>query len=255
MNKKGELYVLSPIEFLHAFLYGLHASLTSGNEQLMQQWRAAALHTSFRFVICEGEDDRHFKAKQLREDAGANYTGVRQTALARIFELVKFRERKERTSGKMTNEDVAKLYAGQVTFSTMTDASERPTSKDFVENAMSVHRRVLSTKAKELLLAIDEQDMVNPLDSVSKLITLATKAKTEENIVWSVEMILDYVRCGALAPEQVGTRALEGKLAGQNGRGLVDIVIYKKGFLSHMLNTVLPTFTWEDGIKASGDTR
>ena len=29
--------------------------------------------TSFKFVICEGADTRHFKATQIREDSGANY--------------------------------------------------------------------------------------------------------------------------------------------------------------------------------------
>lgn len=143
---KGNLFVASPIEFSHAFIIAIHRALSNSDESVLQQWRSVALMTCFRFIVCEGEDDRHFLAKQLREDFGANYVGVRQSALAKIFELVKFRTRKERTTGKLSNEQVAKLYQDNVKFSTASDSSETPASANFVWQASYVYKNILANK-------------------------------------------------------------------------------------------------------------
>ena len=255
LDNIGKLHVLSPAEFNHAFLMAMHGSLASGDDSLMERWKNAALSTAFKFQICEGEDARHFAEKQLREDFGASYVGVRQTALAKVFELVKFRTRKEITTGKLNHTEVAQLYSQNVKFSEANNVdgnSEVPTSATFVESATSVHKRILSIpRCREMLLHADESIEGNPLDSVSKLIVLATRAKTADCIEWAAEHILDFVRSGALAVEQVGCRALEGKLAGQQGRGLVDLCLYKRGLLSHLSNNVLGKLDWSDDIKGA----
>ena len=100
-----------------------------------------------------------------------------------------------------------------------------------------------------MLLQADESAQGNPLDSVCKLSSLATRAKTPENIEWTIELLFDYTRSGALSKDQVGVRALEGKLAGQQGRGLVDMCVYKRGLLSHLSNNVLGKLKWGDEIQ------
>lgn len=248
----GRLHVLSPIELSHAFLMAMHRSMQSGDETMMQRWKTAALSTSFRFIVCDGEDERHFAGKQLREDFGANYVGVQQTAVAKIFDLMKFRARKERTTGKISHADIAQLYSQNVKFSEANNIdgqNEVPTSTTFVEMATSVHKRVLSLpRCRELLLQADESSHGNPIDSVCKLNALASRAKTPENIEWTIELMFDYVRSGALTKDQVGLRSLEGKLAGQQGRGLVDLFIYKRGLLSHLSNIVLGKLNWGDDV-------
>ena len=114
LESTGKLYVVSPIEFSHAFLIATHRSLAHNDEPILEGWRNAALMTPFVFKVCEGEDRRHFMAKQLREDFGANYVGVRQSALAKIFELIKFKSRKESTSGALTSKQISEFYQQNV---------------------------------------------------------------------------------------------------------------------------------------------
>ena len=44
-------------------------------------------------------------------------------------------------------------------------------------------------------------------------------------------------------------RSLEGKLGGQHGKGLVDMCLFKKALLGHLLGTVMGAFTWDESIK------
>ncbi len=81
---------------------------------------------------------RGTKAKQLREDFGASYVGVRQTAVAKIFELMKFRTRKEKSTGELSHAKVAELYRQSVKFSQANEPGETPASVNFVEQATSV---------------------------------------------------------------------------------------------------------------------
>ena len=204
----GKLFVLSPIEFAHAFVIAVHGALTAGDVALLEKWRDAALMTSYHFKICDGADNRHFEAKQLREDFGANEYAVRQTAVGNIIELIKFRARKEKVSGKLNNGQVAELYKNNVKFSAGNDdQNETPTSEPFINMATFVYKRILSIPAcRDMLMAADEAERPNPLDKVCKLNVLATKGKTEEGIQWTISLILDYCHTGVLSVEQVGTR-------------------------------------------------
>ena len=242
-GEAGKLHVISPIEFSHAFLFALHKACVIGAEQVLLDWKRVALMTSFRFIVCEGEDAVHYQSKQLRENIGANYFGVRMSAIAKVYELMKFRNRKEQTTGKLSNKALAKLYADNVKFSEMNDNKEVPTCENFIENAAFIHKVMLSNpRTKALLLDADEANFANPLDSVSKLSIVGHKAKGAEEITWTIELILDYCKAGAITAEQVGTRTLEGKLSGQNGKGLVDLCLFKKNLLSHFVTRELPKF-------------
>lgn len=243
MGSIGKLHVISPIELSHAFLIAIHRALSSGDETILLAWKKAICMTSFRFVICEGEDALYYQSKQLRENIGASYYGVRMSAIAKIYELIKFRSRKEQTHGKLTNKSLAKMFQDNVKFSEMNDNQELPTNENFIENAAFIHKTILSLpKAKALLLATDEaMDFTNPLDSVSKLAIIGHKTKgVADDIIWTIELILDLCRANAITTEQVGTRCLEGKLSGQNGKGLVDLCLFKKQLLGHLIARELP---------------
>lgn len=250
-DSAGKLYVLSPIEFSHAFIMAVHRDVLLNNEPVLQRWKQAMLMTSYNFKIIESEDTKHYSAKQIREDAGASYFGVKLSAIAKIFELVKFKARKERVTGKLSNEAIAKLYMDNVRFSS-DGTDELPTSIKFITSAISVHKRILSIpKCRELLFAADEAPQGNPLDSVCKLTMVAQKSRDNDQITWTIELLLDFVASNALSAEQLGLRALEGKLSGQAGRGIIDMCIYKMNLLQLMLSNHLDSCTWDSTIKAT----
>ena len=252
LDSVGKLYVISPIEFAHAFIIAVHRDVLLNVEPVLQKWKQAMLSTSYTFKVIESEDAKHYAAKQIREDAGATYFGVKLSATAKIFELVKFKARKERVAGKLSSEAIAKLYQTNVRFSSFESANELPTATNFINMAISVHKRIYSIpRCRELLFAADEAPHGNALDSVCKLMMIAQKAKDNEQITWAIELLLDWVASEALSAEQLGLRALEGKLTGQAGRGIVDMCIYKMNFLQYLMSTYLDSCTWDSAIKAT----
>lgn len=76
------------------------------------------------------------------------------------------------------------------------------------------------------------------------------QAKTPSNIEWVVNMLSDFLRSGALSPEQLGVRALDGKLAGAGGKGLVDLLVYKLELRHYFAGAGLAKFAWPEPIKA-----
>lgn len=126
-------------------------------------------------------------------------------------------------------------------------------------------------------------DYNNPLDSVSKLIVVVTRCKSNDTAEWCIEMLLDFAKSGLLTTEQCGCRALEGsqgddpatpldragprrrcpirwvsqwpplsgKLVGQQGKGILDIFLFKKGVLAFLINTTMGKMSWNDKAKAT----
>ena len=69
---------------------------------------------------------------------------------------------------------------------------------------------------------------------------MVRQAKTDENIKFVFSAIKDARRAGFLTPEHMATRALEGRLSGSNGKGLVDVLVFKRALLSYLLTTFMP---------------
>ena len=117
--------------------------------------------------------------------------------------------------------------------------------------ALSVHNRLLKlTRVQALLLAADDDpNSQNPLDSVGKLYIVASKAKEPHLIEWAVAQLLDLVYSRAISVDQLGDRALAGKLQGQNGKGIIEVSVYKRDLLLHLTGSFLDVFEWPDAIK------
>ena len=210
------------------------------------------LCTSFLFKIVDGDDSKYFSSQQLRQDVGANYVGCRQTAIAKIYDVVKFNNRKQRAGQTLNAEEIAKAYRENVQYAKV-DGGEKdnPASKTFVSEALSVHNRLLKlTRVQSVLLAADDDPTFqNPLDSVGKLYIVASKAKEPHLIEWAVAQLLDLVHSRAISVDQLGDRALAGKLQGQNGKGIVEVSVYKRDLLLHFTGSFLDAFEWPDAIK------
>lgn len=104
---------------------------------------------------------------------------------------------------------------------------------------------------RDLLLAADEHEKPNPLDSVVKLQAVVSKTANEEEMTWAVTLLLDFYYSGALYLEQVGTRALQGKTHNSGGKGLVDLLTYKMQCLRYLVTEWLDALALPSSIKAA----
>lgn len=71
-----------------------------------------------------------------------------------------------------------------------------------------------------------------------------TKAKTEDNILFCFKAIADGRKEGVLTPDMVSSSAIEGRNNG--GKGLVDLILFKRSMLTYFTGTVLPSKTTID---------
>ena len=209
----GKLERISPVEFTYAFLLAVQRDIEAGDKTVIEGWRNAMLCTSFLFKIVDGDGSKYFSSQQLRQDVGANYVGCRQTAIAKIYDVVKFKNRKQRAGQTLNAEEIAKAYRENVQYAKVDGGeNDNPASKTFVSEALSVHNRLLKlTRVQSVLLAADDDPTFqNPLDSVGKLYIVASKAKEPHLIEWAVAQLLDLVQSRAISVDQLGDRALAG---------------------------------------------
>ena len=250
-SMKGSLIRVSPPEMVHAMIIAMHADFTNGgDETTMGAWRAAVLSTDFEFRFIESEDAQHFSCLQDRQDAHANYKGLRLSTIQSIFDVAAFKERKERSSGKLSAADIAAAYMKHVTWAG--NPEEAPCTTAYVDSALTVHKRMLSMPAiRTVLLRAEEHDMPNFLDSIVKLQAIVSKASTDTDILWTVTLLLDFYYSNAIYLEQIGTRALQGKTHNSGGKGLVDLLVYKRECLKYLTTEWLDSLAFPSDIKAT----
>ena len=88
----------------------------------------------------------------------------------------------------------------------------------------------------KLVLGLEDEGTQNPLDSIYKLHRIVTRAATPERIEWSLALMVDFWRSGAITTDQLSLRHIDGRgLKGSDGKGLVDLLCFKKDVLDHML--------------------
>ncbi|CAK0907973.1 unnamed protein product, partial [Prorocentrum cordatum] len=248
LQRKGKLVRLSPAEMKDAAIIAVERDVSNGaDDEVIKQWKRVLLSATGVFFAAEHDDDRHFKANQIRENFGENFATMRLSALQRVCDIAEFQARKEKTTGPIGAKGIAELYRSKLN---MAQTSDKITD-GFVDKALTISSRVLNIpKVRKLLQEADGwAHGNNPLDSVTKLQLVVDKAKTAPMIEWSVELILDLAKSGALSAEQCGTRAIEGKLPGQGGKGLVDLMMFKLDLKNYLLSTVLDSKHWDSSHK------
>ena len=60
--------------------------------------------------------------------------------------------------------------------------------------------------------------------------------------------LLGLVYSRAISVDQLGDRSLAGKLQGQNGKGIIEVSVYKRDLLLHLTGSFLDAFEWPDAI-------
>lgn len=244
---EGKCVRLSPPEFLLAYFEQISLDLDKGDDELLKAWRTTMTQTSCVFEHWESEDEMHKRALQFREDLSQNFASCRMSPVQKMFDLVSLKERKEATTGPLSAQALSDYYTQGLTFA---ENSEKMTF-DFVDTALMVYKRMMSSKkCAAIVLELEDLGTANPLDSIYKLAKICTKASTADMIEWSLELMIDLWRSGALKSDQMAVRQLDGKQKGSCGKGLIDILTYKKDVLKYILNTYIEPLSWPPADKA-----
>lgn len=249
LKKKGMLFRISPVEIIAAMVSAVANAIRAGaSVDLLHGWRTQLLTVPFEFVECEGDDPRHFMALQYRENLVANYAGMRYSTIMKIFDLESFMDRKARTTGRLTSAACAAMYRESLTLSA---ASEEITDS-FVDMALTISQRLLSHQSiRQALIEADQEFSTrNPLDSTTKLQTIINKAgKDTAKLEWCVLLLLDLHASGALRYDQIGLRALQGGGTKNGGKGLLDLLLFKRELLQYMVNGFCDALKFPPAIK------
>lgn len=78
--------------------------------------------------------------------------------------------------------------------------------------------------------------MKSPFDAVTKLQAIIARAKSPDNITWCFEALYDLYKTGAL-PSGMSLRYLQGNQPGNQGKGFVEEVLYKRDVRDFLLDT------------------
>ena len=249
--EERSLKVISPPEILFAFVAAVHGDLAKGDDDILGQWKNAMLACSCSFTEFRGDEEVHKLCLQLREDLSQNFSAMRYNAVQKMSDVQAVATQLEASVGSATVERVADHYK---TIRFAGDAGEVIT-KEFVDCSLSVLRRLMSRpKCHKLVLNLCEEGLGNPLDSVYKLHKIVSKANSPDMIEWSLELICDQWRSGALKADQLGMRHLRGDIAGSGGKGIIDLMVFKHDALQFLLGPFAAVREFSPANKASPTT-
>ena len=189
----GKLSLVSPEEQVHSAILACSRDILNGaSESRLAQWRSLFLTVTLRVVVLT-PDIRYFHAVSLRNKVAADYSGLARTTFQEVCEICLFKQRAEATQGKaLTNAAVASAY---------NEAAKRAETQEeltetFVDSALSVWSRACSIPVVLQCLKQCDEDYGHRsiFNSITKLQTIVSKAKTPDNIKWSFLMLEDRFR-------------------------------------------------------------
>ncbi len=237
--------LISAPEVLYAYLEAVALDLKKGDDDLLARWRSTMLCCPCLFRKVESNDALHRLSLQFREDLAQAYTTMRFSALQKMYDVQVVMERLKQTTG-CSAEKVAQYYK-TIRYA----ASSDPVTFEFVDCSLTVLKRLLNIPSCcTLLLELEELGLENPLDSIYKLHKVIIRGATRDNIEWSLHLMIDLWRSGALKTDQLSVRHLDGKCKGSDGKGIVELMCFKAAVLRHLMGEFMDTRTFTDAQKA-----
>ncbi len=205
--------------------------MKKGGDELLAAWRLTLLCCPCLFRKVETQDELHQLSIQFREDLAQAFASMRYTAVQKMLDVKSVMARKIATTGSASVEQVAKYYSESIRFA----ENSKAITYEFVDCSMTVLKRLMSIpKCSKIVLDLEEQGVKNPLDSIYKLHKIVTRAGTADKIEWAFELMVDLWRSGAIHSDQLGVRHMDGKGQGANGKGIVDLLCFKRDLLRHL---------------------
>ncbi|CAK0865292.1 unnamed protein product, partial [Prorocentrum cordatum] len=221
----GTYGLISPEEAVHAAYWACARDIRAGkSDDVLAAWKTLFLTVTMKFTAYD-DDLIFFKAKTLRNTIVQEHDSLARTAFQEVCEIANLKAQLEQSNGReISAGELVELYN---TKSKLADSQEEITFS-FVDSALTVWSRALSIPSVlHAVRQLDESHSHRSLfDSITKLQTIISKAKTEENIEYVFLALAD-----AFIHKMIVTlplRELQGYGAGQMGKGVIDEVLFKR---------------------------
>ena len=247
---RGALQSISAEELRHAYWLAIARDIEDGrSKEVMARWRQCILSCPFEFRAIGSEDERFWAALNLRNREGKKLSAVMRTAWQKLNEIMKFRQRREAVSGKLTHVQVAELYKknGEA-------LSAEDVSPNFFENASVVwHRALQFESVRQVISKLDyTYGSDSPLNSMTKLYGVTVRAKTPEQAQWAFSSLFHVIQRKMCRPDDCNTRNLTGLgSSGKTERCWVDLFNFKFALKGHLLDHVVEQLGFPSEFKAA----
>ena len=104
----------------------------------------------------------------------------------------------------------------------------------YIDVVLTVWKALLGhTPIREIIIQFDSLGKQNPLNSVYKLQKIADKAKSEEDALWILTQLWDYIHQGYISAADVTLTELVGKNKSEKGK--IDVFLAKTAFIDFIL--------------------
>jgi hypothetical protein len=236
----------SPDEVVMAWFAAVASDIDAAADvSKLNEWRVHMLTTPVTFIKLPDISEIGWRAAQLRENVQANLTLAR-TAVQKVFDLATRRQQ----YGMISPKSMYDLYTSKIVSSGDDKGNGERVTLNFIEKAFTIWDKALKRKdIQDVVLAEESERQTSMFNSIYGMYALVTKSKTDDGIAWVFHSIRDGRLSGNLVVEHMSLRSLDGKVAGSGGKGLVDLVLYKKAVLSHFLTSWLPVQKIPNEIK------
>ena len=137
---------------------------------------------------------------------------------------------KEKATGQdFSAEKVAKLYAQHLKLA----SNSEPISNSFVEDALAIHKRVLSLDPCQKCLEWADRELLthNPWKSIYSLKAMLDRGSSADNVIWAMQGLLDGFRVGFLDSSTFAVNRIKGPRA-----SYVEVLKMKRNMKDHLLD-------------------
>jgi len=201
------------------------------SDSVLQMWFNHMLTSPAVFHVVDTTDELSWVAENIREDFSSAQTLVR-TTVQRIFHV-----NNERVS--MGNPPVTEMHE-RFDKKLKTSTNSEEISLWFIKGCYEIWDKALKNeRIRNIILAEEAHRKESMFNTMSKLWVIVQKAQTEEYIEFSVMLVHDYHNAGIYTTADLKAAALEGRLPDSNGKGLVDVWIFKKKLLAYLTGELL----------------
>lgn len=222
---------LSPPEPVHAMLLSMQEAIQNHvSDGCLKDWRRLCLTVPFSFEMVAVGEPRFWRAQNLREQAVQHGLVVQMSLRQRIFDVAGFKLAKEKATGQdFSAEKVAKLYAQHLKLASNSEAI----SNSFVEDALAIHKRVLSLDPCQKCLEWADRELLNnnPWKSIYSLKAMLDRASTADNVIWAMQGLLDGFRVGFLDSSTFAVNRIKDPRA-----SYVEVLKMKRDLKNHLLD-------------------
>jgi hypothetical protein len=200
-------------------------------DEVMRVWLTHLLTAPATFYRVD--QDIAWLAEQKRENYKTNVS-LSRTTVQRIFDL---NNRRMAIGAKTTPSKLFEIYTANLSTSKGSEAI----TLSFCEKAFTIWDRALCRPIIQRAVLEQEANRGDSLFAHStKLNTIIAKARTDDNIEFVFTLLQDYFLAGFVNKETMGSQALEGKQSGSNGKGLVDLWVFKRILKCFLIDELMP---------------